>query len=62
MAAAEGFVRRDGEWESLVVSRNGSAPLDMDDGPSLLSGAIETTPAEFQVLRIGDMEFSVIPR
>ena len=62
VAAAEGFVRRDGEWLSLVVSRNGSAPLDMDDGPSLLSGDIATMPAEFQVLRIGDLEFSVTPR
>ena len=62
VAAAEGFVRQDGEWLSLVVSRNGSAPRDMDDGPSLLDGTIETAPADFQVLRIGDIEFSVTPR
>ncbi len=59
---AEGFYRQDGEWVSLNMIGNGPASPDTDFGPSLQSGAIETIPPEFQDLRIGDVEFSVVPR
>lgn len=59
---AEGFYRQDGDWVSLNMIGNGPASPDTDFGPSLQSGAIETIPPEFQDLRIGDVEFSVVPR
>ena len=62
LAAAEGFHFRDGEWMSLGVSGIGNAPPGIDTEPSLSSGEIETMPPEFQVLRIGDLEFSITPR
>ena len=59
---AEGFYRQDGDWVSLNMIGNGPATPDTDFGPSLQSGAIETIPPEFQTLRIGDVEFSAVPR
>ena len=59
---AEGFYRQDGDWVSLNMIGNGPATPDTDFAPSLQSGAIETIPPEFQTLRIGDVEFSPVPR
>ena len=59
---AEGFYRQDGDWVSLNMIGSGPASPDADFGPSLQSGAIEAIPPEFQDLRIGDVEFSAVPR
>ena len=59
---AEGFYRRDGEWQSLSVRRNVSGSSGIDAEQSLESGAIEAIPPQFQDLRIGEVEFSFMQR
>ena len=59
---AEGFYRQDDEWLSLNVRRDGPGSLDAEIETSLQSGEIEAMPPQFQDLRIGDVEFSFMPR
>ena len=59
---AEGFHRQDDEWLSLNVRRDVSAFSEVEFEISLQSGEIEAIPPEFQQLRIGEVEFSFMPR
>ena len=59
---AEGFYRQDDEWLSLNVRRDVSGASDAEIETSLQSGEIEAVPPQFQDLRIGDAEFSFMPR
>ena len=59
---AEGFYRQDDEWLSLNVRRDVSGASDAEIEMSLQIGEIEAMPPQFQDLRIGDVEFSFMPR
>ena len=59
---AEGFYRQDDDWLSLNVRRDVSGASDAEIETSLRSGEIEAVPPQFQDLRIGDAEFSFMPR
>ena len=59
---AEGFYRQGDEWLSLNLTRDVSVSSEIDIELTLQSGEIETIPPEFQVLRIGELEFNVSRR
>ena len=59
---AEGFYRQGDEWLSLQMLRHGPVSPDTDVEPNLQTGTIEVISPEFQLLRIGDVEFNPVPR